>query len=610
MLYESETNWQVGSPSEIPAPVLKSFAETKDLVRERTLLSWSEHCTECVWPACYSSCEYYAPRPDLKCRRFAEGFVRIPHEEGAAPYLLRVGFKMWGKLLAPGNVHLDARAEAVERESRDLRAANVIRIVPLPFRAKTIMRRRRYVAKRDLSGDVASSATMPDAFLIECYNPASAPADFTLSIVNEGAATSFQRRLFLAPGYQRIFVDFPDIRTYVDPGAPFSVSLVSNHATGVVTIYFGMLDFVTTTERLPHAVPATSTQAKKCKCVVWDLDNTLWQGILVEDGVEKIKVNEQAVKVIKELDQRGILNSVASKNHHDEAMAVIAALGLSEYFLHPQISWGPKSSGIAAIARELNIALDTFAFVDDSEFERAQVHESHPEVRVIGADEIAHLLGRPEFDVPVTPEAASRRSMYKQESARKAVQEQLGGDYLEFLRHCEIELSIRPLSSAVLQRVHELSQRTNQLNFSGTRYEKTILERILADPSVDTYVLDCRDRFGEYGTVGFCVVANREPRLTDLMFSCRVQSKRVEHAFLAFLIARYRERGQPAFHANYRKTARNAPAGQVFEDFGFEIVGEEDGVTKLVFPADRDLQPDDVIRITSEPSAASNVLAA
>ena len=126
------------------------------------------------------------------------------------------------------------------------------------------------------------------------------------------------------------------------------------------------------------------------------------------------------------------------------------------------------------------------------------------------------------------------------------------------------------MTRANLQRVHELTQRTNQMNFSGTRYDHEVLERMLTVPHLDTFVLECRDRFGSYGVIGFSIVDRREPRLTDLMFSCRIQSKRVEHAFLRYLFGRYMDAPGRDFWANYRKTTRNAPSGQVFADLGME----------------------------------------
>jgi FkbH-like protein len=135
-------------------------------------------------------------------------------------------------------------------------------------------------------------------------------------------------------------------------------------------------------------------------------------------------------------------------------------------------------------------------------------------------------------------------------------------------------MEIERLSTANLERVHELTQRTNQMNFSGNRYGRKLLEEIAATKHLDTYVIACRDRFGSYGIVGFSIVNAREPRMADLMFSCRIQAKRVEHAFLTFLLRKYVLATNSDFWANYRKSPRNAPSGKVFHDIGMDERGK------------------------------------
>jgi FkbH-like protein len=208
-----------------------------------------------------------------------------------------------------------------------------------------------------------------------------------------------------------------------------------------------------------------------------------------------------------------------------------------------------------------------------------------------------------ECQVPVTAESQQRRKMYQVEAERQGMAEEFGNDYMAFLRDCRIELSIRPMTEENIDRVHELTQRTNQMNFSGSRYDREVLRTILETPYLDTYVLSCEDRFGSYGVVGFSIVDSREPRMTDLMFSCRIQSKRVEHAFLAHTIKTYVGRSGRNFYANYRKTSRNAPSGKVFADLGMEEIAVSDGVTSLIFPKNKEVAEDGVIRIVFQEEA-------
>jgi FkbH-like protein len=187
--------------------------------------------------------------------------------------------------------------------------------------------------------------------------------------------------------------------------------------------------------------------------------------------------------------------------------------------------------------------------------------------------------------------------MYQADQVRQSIAAEFGDNYLSFLRSCEIQMEIDSLTSDNLERVHELTQRTNQMNFSGTRYDRSTLFKILKSEHFDSFVLACHDRFGSYGIVGFSIVDKREPRMTDLMFSCRVQSKRVEHAFLTYVLKKYRDETASDMWVNYRKTPRNAASGRVFENMQFECAGEENGVTSLVFRKHRDIPDDKLVKI-------------
>ncbi|MGA8273622.1 MAG: HAD-IIIC family phosphatase, partial [Candidatus Sulfotelmatobacter sp.] len=343
---------------------------------------------------------------------------------------------------------------------------------------------------------------------------------------------------------------------------------------------------------------------KKIKCVVWDLDNTLWDGVLVEDGPEKLVLKPGIAAIIQDLDQRGILHSIASKNNLEDALQVLKKFKLEEYFLCPQVSWSPKSQGIAAIAQQLNIGIDALLFVDDSKFELGEVKAACPELKILDALDYRTLPERSDCQVPVTAESRERRKLYQVEANRQTVAQSFSHDYMAFLRDCEIQLTVRPMTEDNLERVHELTQRTNQMNFSGNRYDREVLRNLLSVPYIDTFVLSCEDRFGTYGVIGFSIVDRREPRMTDLMFSCRIQSKRVEHAFLASVIRRYIAETGKDFFANYRKTPRNAPSGQVFGDLGMEEIGSSEGVLSLRFPKDREIPDDGVIDVVVDDKIA------
>src|SRR5262249_28038930 len=148
------------------------------------------------------------------------------------------------------------------------------------------------------------------------------------------------------------------------------------------------------------------------------------------------------------------------------------------------------------------------------------------------------LFWDPRFQGSGTSDARNRRRLYRHAEKRDSVQASFGLDYHGFLASCQIELEITSYGPDDSERVHELVQRTNQLNFSGQKYERKELEDLLADPRLDKLVLRCSDRYGSYGTVGFCILEVHQPALLvrDFMLSCRVQGKLLESAFFGHLL--------------------------------------------------------------------------
>ncbi len=604
-MYESEINNRVEPTSSMPKGAVEFFAECTPTLRQRTVLPWGEHCTECVWPSCYATCDLYEPRTDGKCRRFTDGMVRIDSPGSPNGYVLKIRFKQWGKLWTVGNVHLFTCEEARGIEGRDRWIGGTLQQLVLPAPAKAFLSSKRYSYKKRVTASRKPGEQRPTSFLVECYNPQQEEIRLSFTVRGNGANSKipYQDLLVAKPGANRYRIAYEAIDAVVELQNSFQLELIPNDVPDGTTLYFGILDFVHEGALAREASDRSGEQPKtkpKVKCVVWDLDNTLWQGTLVEDGSEKLLLKEGIREVVEELDRRGILQSVASKNNHEEAIEVLKNFKLEEYFLYPQISWNPKSQAVFNIAQKLNIGIDTLLFVDDSKFEREEIRTSLPAVRVFDALEYRQLLGLSDLKVSVTEDSANRRKMYKVENERQTLAEGFGQDYMAFLRHCQIRVTLRPMDQENMERVHELTQRTNQMNFSGNRYDRAKLSETLENRALDTYVIKCEDKFGSYGVVGFAIVDNREPRLTDLMFSCRIQSKRVEHAFLSYVVAKYTSEGKESFYADYRKTPRNAPSGQVFEDMGFTETGIVDGVSKLEVRSSSVAPPDGVLQIVED----------
>lgn len=597
-MYETEANSRIEQLEQISTDAVLAFSELEKKILARTVLPWSEHCTECAWPTCYKTCDLYTPREDGRCRRFIDGMVRIDYPEAINGYLLKIRFKQWGKLWAPGNLNLKTLQQARQIERRDYQVGSTLYHLATPKPIQKFIVNKRYSFKKRQAIKLAGDQILPTAFLLECYSPTKQAMSLSLTCrsLKEGAKIPFQKLLHLVPGYQLIRIPFEEISSIINFDFPFGIELIPNIIEGETTLYFGLMELV-------RENPVLSKKDKTIKCVVWDLDNTLWDGVLVEDGSEKLQLKPRIIDVIETLDKRGILQSIASKNDFEQAMKVLKQFQIDHFFLYPQISWSPKGEAVRAIAQQLNISQETLLFVDDSPFERHEVESSSPEVRMLDAVDYISLLDMEECQVPITEESKDRRRMYQVESNRKILATNFRDDYKDFLKSCNIRLTIDSLGDQNLERVHELAQRTNQMNFSGNRYTRGLLREILQTPYLNTYVLTCEDKFGSYGIVGFSVVDVREPRMTDLMFSCRIQSKRIEHAFLSHIIRNYINITKKDFYANYRKTSRNKPSGEVFSDFGMQELQVVEGVTSLVFRASQEVSDDGIISIVtpSEP---------
>jgi FkbH-like protein len=277
----------------------------------------------------------------------------------------------------------------------------------------------------------------------------------------------------------------------------------------------------------------TKADDKKIKCVVWDLDNTIWHGTLLEDN--KVTLRDGIVDIIAALDNRGILQSIASKNDPQSAMSKLDSFNIRDYFLYPQINWNSKSASIQAIAKAINIGIDTIAFVDDQIYEREEVIYSFPEVYCIDAENIAGMLDLPAL-IPrfITEESKQRRLMYMSDSKRNEVEASFVGPKNEFLTMLRMVLTIREASQDDLQRAEELTIRTHQLNTTGYTYSYDKLDCFRQSDKHKLLIANLNDTFGEYGKIGLALLEVDTDIWTIklLLMSCRVMSRGVGMVFI------------------------------------------------------------------------------
>ncbi len=315
----------------------------------------------------------------------------------------------------------------------------------------------------------------------------------------------------------------------------------------------------------------------KIKCVVWDLDHTVWNGILLEG--DQLALRPGVREAMEAFDQRGILQSIASRNESGPAREQLKRFGLDHFFLHPQINWDSKSESVKRIAEKLNIGIDTFAFIDDQSFERDEVRFSIPQVRTYDPAEIDRLLQDPDFTPRVvTDDARRRREMYQADLTRQEEETSFKGPNQAFLATLDMEFSFEPAEAEDLLRVEELVARTNQLNTTGRIYSYEELAELRMSPEHTLLVADLKDKHGPYGKIGAVLLHRTLDTWTIklLLMSCRVMSRGVGGALITLLRLRAREAGVRLL-ADFRATERNRMMYITYKFAGFSEVGEVDG---------------------------------
>jgi FkbH-like protein len=317
---------------------------------------------------------------------------------------------------------------------------------------------------------------------------------------------------------------------------------------------------------------AARTDAKSLKCLIWDLDNTLWDGTLAEG--DDVRLKDGVVDVLKTLDERGILHSVASRNDHDQAWAKLQGFGLAEYFLYPQINWGAKSASVARIAQDLNLGVDALGLVDDQPFERAEVRHVHPTVTTYDQSELAGILSYPEL-VPrfITEDSALRRTMYRAEVFRKTARRESGKPEKEFLDSLNMVFTIAPAEEQDLRRCEELTVRTNQLNTTGVTYGYDELLQLSRSPEHLLLLASLEDRFGDYGKIGLVLVelGAKVWTIQLALMSCRVISRGVGGILLTHVIHQAHEAGV-RLEALFARNDRNRLMQITYQFAGFREV--------------------------------------
>lgn len=271
------------------------------------------------------------------------------------------------------------------------------------------------------------------------------------------------------------------------------------------------------------------------KCIIWDLDNTIWEGIISED--KEVKVRTEIIDIIDKLICKGIVSTICSKNDFFVAKKKLVELNIWDCFVYPQINWKNKTENINAFISKFHFRTENIAFIDDSLFERDLVKNTFKDITVIDGssiNEIRKLVGSINCNYN-TLEAQNRVAMYKIEEKRVNDCEQFRGSHLEFLKQCNITVAIRKVVRSDIDRMLDLIERTNQLNTMGIYYSKKQILELMTQKNFDVLIANVCDSYGDYGDSGL-VIAKKENKqyiIQLLVVSCRLLGKGISQTLLS-----------------------------------------------------------------------------
>ena len=324
------------------------------------------------------------------------------------------------------------------------------------------------------------------------------------------------------------------------------------------------------------------------KCIVLDLDNTLWGGIVGEDGFDGIELDQTSngkafvefQKQLLSLWQQGIILAINSKNNFDDAMKVIREhpdmILREKHFASIQINWDDKAQNIKQIAEEINIGLNSIVFFDDDKLNQERIKQEFPEVLTVDmpndpSQYSSILTNLNDFNVlQRTEEDTKRGVMYAQQRQRKQFENTVS-NLDQFLKQMDIKVKIKQSNGFLIPRISQLTLKTNQFNLTTRRYQEEEIRKFSKDENFEVGCAQVLDKFGDNGITGAYIVKKNETNwiLDTFLLSCRVMGRGVEDAMLSHILKDAKNNGIEEFKAEFIPTLKNKPAENFLSDFGF-----------------------------------------
>lgn len=348
-------------------------------------------------------------------------------------------------------------------------------------------------------------------------------------------------------------------------------------------------------DAIKPAIKAATGHFKKV--IALDCDNTLWGGILGEDGEENIQMNDNTLNgkaykevqtILRSLQSEGVLLALCSKNNLAEVDKVLShhpdMILKEEHIIAKRINWQDKASNLRELSASLNLGLDSFIFIDDSSFEIGLIQKELPQVLCVQVpanlseySSVIRELRKDFFSLSTTAEDYRKTEQYQVEQQRKSHSEQFNSTE-EYLASLELGVSIQWNEKIPVPRASQMTQKTNQFNLTTRRYTEIDISKMLADSDFAIAVLSVTDRYGDYGISGMAIVKadhkNASATIDSFLISCRVIGRNVEYAFFDSIVEKLLKDGVKTMRAEYLPTAKNKQVEKFYDSLGMRMLIE------------------------------------
>jgi FkbH-like protein len=368
-----------------------------------------------------------------------------------------------------------------------------------------------------------------------------------------------------------------DYRFYHSSKAPYTFAFLKNYVSAIEPVIL-------------------RNSGKLKKAIIFDCDNTLWKGVIGEDGIDGIDMSPSSnlgkffhlvQRIAVFLSKRGVIIGLCSKNNENDVLEVLRnhkdIILKEEHIVIKKVNWDDKVSNLREIASDLNVGLDSMIFVDDSNFEINLINEKVPEILTIQVPIV--LSDYPDillrniysyFNLVLNSDDARKTEMYKQQFEREKNKTTFNSieDYLASL---EIELTVVKNDKSFIPRIAQLTQKTNQFNLTTHRYTESKVEYFTSDNKHVVYAMFVKDKFGDNGLTGVCIVKEDENNsknviLDSFLMSCRIIGRNIEFVFIDYIINELANKGYQTLGADYIQSSKNALVENFYDKVGFNII--------------------------------------